>query len=89
MPTLTVEYTTEAERIVLEQAIAFVTQMRRVAADAPAGTVIDACERVALTQGRTLLNDVLGAAIQGRADLADAKKKGPVTAPKANENATS
>ena len=74
MPTLTIEYTSEAERLILERAIAFVTQMRRVAIDAPAGTVIDACERVALTQGRTLLSDVLGAAIQGRADLADAKK---------------
>ena len=89
MPTLTIEYTSEAERLILERAIAFVTQMRRVAIDAPAGTVIDACERVALTQGRTLLNDVLGAAIQGRADLADAKKKGPAAAPKAGENATS
>lgn len=89
MPTLTIEYTSEAERLILERAIAFVTQMRRVAIDAPAGTVIDACERVALTQGRTLLNDVLGAAIQGRADLVDAKKKSPATDPKASENATS
>ena len=89
MPTLTIEYATEAERIALEQAIAFVTQMRRVAIDAPAGTVVDACERVALTRGRTLLKDVLGAAIRGRADLVDAKKKSPATDPKASENATS
>ena len=81
MPTFTIEYTTEAERIILERAVAFVTQMRRVAVDAPAGTVVDACERVALTWGRTLLKDVLGAAIRGRADLVDAKKKGPAAAP--------
>ena len=89
MPTFTIEYTTEAERIILERAVAFVTQMRRVAVDAPAGTVVDACERVASTRGRTLLNDVLGAAIRGRADLVDAKKKSPATDPKASENATS
>ena len=89
MPTFTIEYTTEAERIILERAVAFVTQMRRVAVDAPAGTVVDACERVASTHGRTLLNGVLGAAIRGRADLVDAKKKGPAAAPGASGNAAS
>ena len=89
MPTFTIEYTTEAERIILERAVAFVTQMRRVAVDAPAGTVVDACERVASTLRRTLLNGVLGAAIRGRADLVDAKKKGPAAAPGASGNAAS
>ena len=32
MPTLSIEYQTEAERLLLEQAVAFVTQMRQVAA---------------------------------------------------------
>jgi len=87
MPILTVEYTTESERIALERAIAFVTQMRHVAADAPGGTVIDACERLALGQGRQLLTDTLAAAIQDRADRTDAKKKSPDVAPKADANA--
>jgi hypothetical protein len=39
MPTVTIgdEFTTQAERIAREPALAFVTRMRRVAATAPAG----------------------------------------------------
>jgi len=75
MPTLTIEYATDAERLALEQAIAFFTQMRRVAATAPDGTVLAACERLALTDGRQLLRDSLASAVQARADQADAQKK--------------
>lgn len=77
MPTLTVEFTyaTEAERLALEQALAFLTQMRQVAATAPDGTVLAACEQVALTDGRKLLRDTLASAVQVRADAADAQKK--------------
>jgi hypothetical protein len=77
MPTVTIEYTysTEAERIALEQAIAFFTQMRHVAATAPDGTVLAACEQVALTDGRKLLRDTLASAVQARADASDAPKK--------------
>jgi hypothetical protein len=75
MPTLAIEYTTESERLALEQAIAFFTQMRYVAATAPDGTVLAACERVALDDGRRLLKDNLAAAVQARADAADAQKK--------------
>ena len=74
MPTLTIEYATDADRLALEQAIAFVTDLRRLALDAPSGTVLDACEAVALTDGRQLLRDSLAAAVQARADAADAKK---------------
>jgi hypothetical protein len=35
MPTVTIEYTTQAERLALEQAIAYFTQLRQVAASAP------------------------------------------------------
>jgi hypothetical protein len=77
MPTLTIEYRSDAERLLLEQAIAFVTQMRQVAASAPDGTVIAACEQVALTDGRQFLRDTLGSAVQDRSDAADAQKKSP------------
>ena len=43
MPTLTIEYTTEAERIELERAVAYVQEMRRSGASAEHGTVLDAC----------------------------------------------
>ena len=80
MPSLAIEYTTEAERLALEQALAFFTHLRHVAATAPAGTVLAACEHVALDGGRRLLRDSLAAAVQARADDADAQKKGPARA---------
>ena len=83
MPTLTIEYATDAERLALEQAIAFVTDLRRLALDAPSGTVLDAGEAVALHGGRQLLRDSLAAAVQARADATDAKKKRPASATKA------
>jgi hypothetical protein len=90
MPTVTVEfnYTTEAERLALEQALAFVTQMRQVAATAAAGTVLAACEQVALTDGRRLLRDTLASAVQARADAADAQKKS-APGPRGDANAGS
>jgi hypothetical protein len=75
MPTLSIEYQTEAERLLLEQALAFFTQIRQVAATAPEGTVLAACEQVALADGRQLVRDALGTAVQQRADAADAQKK--------------
>ncbi len=44
MPALTIEYRTEAERLILEQAVAFLAQMRQAAA-APDDTAPAACER--------------------------------------------
>jgi hypothetical protein len=45
MPTLTIEYRDDAERLALEQAIAYVAHLRQLAQDAPDGTVLAACER--------------------------------------------
>jgi hypothetical protein len=73
MPTVTIEYTTEAERLALEQAIAYFAQLRQVAASAPDGTVLDACERVALGSGRALLRDTLASAIPSRVEAAEQK----------------
>lgn len=89
MPTLTIEYQTEAERLILEQAIAYATGMRRLAITASHGTVLAVCEQLALTEGRKLLRDTLAGAIQARADDTDAKKKLPAAAPKAAATADS
>ncbi len=79
MPTLTLEYSTDAERRMLEQAIAYARQMHHTAATAEHGTVLAACEHLALSGGRQLLRDSLAAALQARAD---AQKKTPAPAPK-------
>lgn len=76
MPVLTIEYRDDAERLGLEQAIAFFTQMRQVAQTAPDGTVLAACEQVALQDGRALLRSSLAAAVQARLDAAE-QKGGP------------
>ncbi len=76
MPILTIEYETDAERLILEQAAAYVAEIRRVGATAPRGTVLAACEEVALVSGRQWLRDSLAAAVQARAD---AQKKFPAS----------
>jgi hypothetical protein len=73
---LTIEYQDERERLGLEQVIAFFTQMRQVAQTAADGTVLAACEQVALRDGQTLLRSTLAAAVQARIDAAE-QKGGP------------
>lgn len=75
MPTFTIEYATDAERLELERMAAYLAEMRQVAASAPHGTVLAACEQVALTSGRQFLRGNLAAAVQGRAD-AEKKRRG-------------
>ncbi len=89
MPTLLIEYQTEAERLLLEQAVAFFTQMRQVAATAPDGTVLAACEQLALADGRQLVRDALGSVVQQRADAVDAQKKSPARGPRVGGRAGS
>lgn len=79
MPTLTIEYTTDAERLQYERLIAYVQEMNRLGRTAAHGTVLDACERFALDRGRQLLRDQLAATVQARAD---AEKKSPGAAPR-------
>lgn len=83
MPTVTItlEYADEAERFALEQAVAFVAQMRRVAGESPDGTVLAACEQVALHQGHALLRDALAAAVRGRVAAAEQKGGLPASGP--------
>jgi hypothetical protein len=77
MPTMSIEYQDENERLALEQAIAFFNQMRQVAQTAPAGTVLAACEKVAVEQGPAVLRKSLAAAVQSRVDAADKKGGSP------------
>jgi hypothetical protein len=80
--TLTLDYQTDAQRMALEQAVAYVQQLHHAADTAAHGTVLAVCEQLALTDGRQLLRDSLAAALQDRADATDAKKKPPTPDPK-------
>lgn len=84
MPTLTIEYSTQAERLELERFVAYFEEMRTLGATAAHGTVMHACETFALDVGRKLLRDNLAATVQARAD---AQKKVPAPAPKASDPA--
>lgn len=81
MITLTVQCHDDAERLAVEQAIAFVRQLRQLAADAPDGAVLPTCERAALDSGRVLLRDALAAALRGRVEAAEQKGGPPAPAP--------
>ena len=82
MPTLTIAYRDAAERLALEQAIAYVAQLRSVAQDTPDGAVLDACEQLALAEGRALLRSTLAAALEGRIGSAEQKGGPPASAPR-------
>jgi hypothetical protein len=73
MPFLTIHYTTDSERLAYERAIAFVAEMNRLGLQAPAGGVLDACEGLALSQGRELLQATLAEAVQARVEEAEKK----------------
>ena len=81
MPALMIEYRDEAERLGLEQAIAFFTPMRHVAQTAPDGTVLAACEQVALRDGRALLRKSLASAVAAHIDAAEQKGGPPAPGP--------
>jgi hypothetical protein len=86
MPTLTIEYTTDSERLQYERAIAYVQELNRIAATAAPGTVLDTCEVFALEQGRKVLRDTLADTLQARVDAAP--KKSPTTARKGRNAAS-
>lgn len=73
MPTVTFEYRTEAERLSLECAFAFVSEMHQLAQSAPDGQVLQACESQALDKGRALIRSSLQQAVQARIAAAEAK----------------
>lgn len=73
MPTMTIEYQDEAERLALEQCLAYFAQLRQTALTAPDGTVVAACEQVALNDGRALLRSTLAKAVESRIAVAEQK----------------
>jgi hypothetical protein len=75
MPTLTIEYATEAERLQYERMVAYIQEMNHLGRSAAYGTVMETCELYALERGRTLIRDQLAATVQSRAE---AEKKRPV-----------
>jgi hypothetical protein len=87
MPTLTIEYHDAAERLALEQAIAYTTHLRQLALSAPDGTVLGACEQLALTEGRALLRSTLAAALESRVAAAEQKGGPPASAPRRTPDA--
>lgn len=74
MPTGTFEYRDDAERVAIEQAIAFVAQMRDLALHATPGQVLDQCETHALDAGRDLLRNTLQHAVQNSIEHAETKR---------------
>jgi hypothetical protein len=80
MPTGTFEYHSDAERLAIEAAIAFVADLHRLALTAPDGQVLACCEQRALAQGRDLLRSALQRAVQARIDRAEAKGGPPAAA---------
>ena len=87
MPTLTIEYQDDAERLALEQCLAYFTQLRQIALTAPDGTVMAACEQVALRDGRNLLRSTLAAALESRIALAEQKGGQPASVPRRTPDA--
>jgi len=87
MPSLTIEYRNDAERLALEQAIAYVSHLGRLAQDAPDGSVLAACEELALADGRALLRSTLAAALEGRVATAEQKGGPPASAPRRTPDA--
>jgi hypothetical protein len=83
MPSGTFQYQTEAERLSIEAAIAFVTELQSLAQTAPSGQVLALCEGQALDQGRDLLRSTLQAAVQARIDTAEQKGAADVPAARA------
>lgn len=87
MPTLTIEYQDEAERLALEQCLAYWGELRQTALTAPDGTVLAACEQVALNNGRALLRSTLAAAVESRIGVAEQKGGPPASVPRRTPDA--
>jgi hypothetical protein len=80
MPTVSFEYRSEAERIAMERAVAFVAEMHSLAQTSPDGQILHACEGHALDAGRDLLRATLQQAVQQRIDEAEKKGAAPASA---------
>ena len=88
MLTGTFAYQTEGERLAIEAAIAFVSELHHLAQTAPAGNVLSLTEGQALEQGRDLLRATLASAVQQRIDSAE-QKGGPLASARAGARSAS
>ena|SRR5258708_4804598 len=79
MRTIEIAYTTDAERIAIEQAVVYVKHLNQLAHTAPAGSVLKICEQAALDEGKKLLRSTLEAAVQARVDETEKKGAKPVS----------
>jgi hypothetical protein len=71
--TITLEIDSSCESL-LRDYVAFLAEMKQLAATAPHGTVLDTCERAVVLHGREHQRRVLEMAVQSR--VQDAEKKG-------------
>jgi hypothetical protein len=76
VPSLTIDSEDQSERLLIEQALAMVADLRRMALEAPHGTVLAACEAHALARERPLTVDALQDALRRRVAEVDAPKNG-------------
>jgi ABC-type Na+ transport system ATPase subunit NatA len=87
MSQLIIEYSDGTERLALEQAIAYVRDLHRLAQTTPDGTVLKVCEALALASGREMLRTTLSTALKGRVATAEQKGGSLVRAPRRTPDA--
>jgi hypothetical protein len=70
------------EALLMEQALAFIRELRATADAAPDGQVLAQAERVAVDQGRELIRQTLQTVLQAQAEAVEKKgfRRGAVTA---------
>ena len=81
--TVSFTVTSSAQKAALTAAFAFVSEVEAAAQTAPPGRVLDACETLALGQGRKFLADTLQSVLQQRIDDSQKKMVPPASAPAA------
>ena len=79
---------TPEQRLILEQAKAFIAELRRVADAAPDGQVLRIAERFAVEQGREFLRSALAQVLQAQADAVEKKAPRFAPAPAADDATT-
>ena len=75
---------TPEQRLLLEQAQAFIAELHRVANAAPDGQVLRIAERFAVEQGREFLRSALAQVLQAQADAVEKKAPRPAPVPAAS-----
>ena len=79
---------TPLQRLIVERALDYARQIERAADDAPDGSVLARCEKVALGQGREFLRLSVADALQAQAEPLEKKVAPPASAPAASPAGT-